>query len=161
RYAATRQALAEKLGADPGPQLQATHQAILRGELEPAPAVAAAAPSPAPTPPPARPPDPLPHLPEAPHLLDAPQPPATGQPPEAPQRPETAQLSEAALAQPDRHVPARPPHVPPAGPSPAGGAVAAQLPAVPADFTGRAVQVRQLVGRLSPGSGGSGMPACV
>ncbi|GAA4439859.1 AfsR/SARP family transcriptional regulator [Phytohabitans houttuyneae] len=43
RYAATRAHLAEELGADPGPELQAVHQAILRGEGGPPPPAATAA----------------------------------------------------------------------------------------------------------------------
>ncbi|GII61455.1 SARP family transcriptional regulator [Sphaerisporangium krabiense] len=50
RYAAIAQRLAEELGADPAPQLQAVHRAILRGEMDhrpapepPAPAAASAA----------------------------------------------------------------------------------------------------------------------
>jgi DNA-binding SARP family transcriptional activator/tetratricopeptide (TPR) repeat protein len=42
-YAATRTRLAEALGADPSPELQALHQAILRGNLAPARSVPASA----------------------------------------------------------------------------------------------------------------------
>ncbi|VVJ17992.1 Transcriptional regulator [Amycolatopsis camponoti] len=44
RYAVVRQRLADALGTDPGPELRALHEAILRGEL-PSAAPAAAAPS--------------------------------------------------------------------------------------------------------------------
>ncbi len=37
RYATVRERLAEALGADPGPELRAVYEAILRGELRPAP----------------------------------------------------------------------------------------------------------------------------
>ncbi|MGW6741294.1 AfsR/SARP family transcriptional regulator [Streptomyces sp. NPDC055025] len=37
RYSAVRQRLADKLGTDPGPELRALHQAVLHGELPPAP----------------------------------------------------------------------------------------------------------------------------
>ena len=55
RYVAFRRRLADQLGTDPGPELQAVHQAILRGDLEPVrPAdVRAAHPRPAAPPPPA------------------------------------------------------------------------------------------------------------
>jgi DNA-binding SARP family transcriptional activator/tetratricopeptide (TPR) repeat protein len=41
RYATIRQRLVEELGVDPGADLQATHQAILRGELGPPPTASA------------------------------------------------------------------------------------------------------------------------
>jgi len=45
-YAAIRARLAEELGVDPGAELQRLHRAILRGEVEPAPAAVTAAPPP-------------------------------------------------------------------------------------------------------------------
>src|SRR5262249_54376887 len=47
RYGDVRERLAEALGADPGQQLQAVYQAILRGELAPAALQDPAAPGPA------------------------------------------------------------------------------------------------------------------
>jgi DNA-binding SARP family transcriptional activator/Tfp pilus assembly protein PilF len=49
-YDAARRRLADELGADPGPELRAVHQALLRGELHPAAAAPAAQPVPAPVP---------------------------------------------------------------------------------------------------------------
>jgi DNA-binding SARP family transcriptional activator/tetratricopeptide (TPR) repeat protein len=45
RYRKTRQRLVDELGTDPGPDLQAVHQAILRGDLDIAPARTAALPA--------------------------------------------------------------------------------------------------------------------
>jgi DNA-binding SARP family transcriptional activator/tetratricopeptide (TPR) repeat protein len=50
-FAAVRQRLADELGTDPGPALQQVHQAILRGEPDPAPPAAQQVPRQLPAPP--------------------------------------------------------------------------------------------------------------
>lgn len=50
RYAVIRQRLADELGADPGPELRALHQAVLRGTLPPPPTPASTVPPTTPRP---------------------------------------------------------------------------------------------------------------
>lgn len=50
RYAVIRQRLADELGADPGPELRALHQAVLRGTLPPPPTPASTVPPATPRP---------------------------------------------------------------------------------------------------------------
>ncbi|MFI9811232.1 AfsR/SARP family transcriptional regulator [Saccharothrix variisporea] len=132
-YAAGRAALVDTLGIEPGPELRGTHEAILRGD-----------PVLLPTTPDAR------TTPDTSTTADK----TTGDTPTAPGTPTTADAPTTA-----EQVPS-PPEAPPTTRAQTGTPARrapAQLPIVPADFTGRATAIAEMVAMLTSDAA----PTCV